>query len=207
MPCVNSAVTATSRSSASTTCPSPTCSIPASRSSHRTRSRSGASPPSACSPGSTAMTPRQPARSFPRGSSSAAVASCPHVRKAERMAPAHAAAPARLPSPESPAARMAVIGDALIDELRDPHGSREFVGGAALKVAGGLALLGEQATLVAMVGDDEPGERIRGYLRDYRVGLVESPSPLGTSRAISDRTEGEPRYEFNEAAKRRGIRL
>jgi fructokinase len=58
-----------------------------------------------------------------------------------------------------------------------------------------------------MVGDDEPGDRIRAYLRDYRVGLVESPSPLGTSRAISDRSEGEPRYEFNEAAKRRGIRF
>jgi fructokinase len=129
------------------------------------------------------------------------------VRKAERMPHTHAAASARLPSPESPAARIIVIGDALIDELRDPHGSREFVGGAALNVAVGLALLSEQTTLVAMVGDDEPGDRIRAYLRDYRVGLVESPAPLGTSRAISDRTEGEPRYEFNEAAKRRGIRF
>ncbi|WP_022892259.1 carbohydrate kinase family protein [Agromyces subbeticus] len=106
-----------------------------------------------------------------------------------------------------PAARITVIGDALIDELRDPTGAREFVGGAALNVAVGLALLGEQTTLVAMVGDDEPGDRIRGYLRDYRVGLAESPSPFGTSRAISDRTAGEPRYEFNEAAQRRCIRF
>ncbi|MFD4111727.1 carbohydrate kinase family protein, partial [Streptomyces sp. NPDC058650] len=109
--------------------------------------------------------------------------------------------------PTDSGARITVIGDALIDELRDPSGAREFVGGAALNVAVGLALLGEQATLIAMVGDDEPGDRIRSYLRDYRVGLIESPSPLGTSRAISDRTEGEPRYEFNEAAKRRGIRF
>ena len=104
--------------------------------------------------------------------------------------------------------RVTVVGDALIDELRDPHGSREFVGGAALNVAVGLALLGEDVALVAMLGDDEPGERIRAYLRDYGVRLVASPSPHGTSRAVSDRSEGgEPRYEFNEAAKRRAIRF
>jgi len=104
-------------------------------------------------------------------------------------------------------ARITVIGDALIDELRDPRGSREFVGGAALNVAVGLALLGEEVTLVAMLGDDEPARRIRSYLRDYGVRLVESPSPRGTSRAISDRTDGEPRYEFNEAARQRRIRF
>ena len=108
------------------------------------------------------------------------------------------------PSPR----RVTVVGDALIDELRDPHGSREFVGGAALNVAVGLALLGEDVTLVAMLGDDEPAKRIRAYLHDYGVRLVESPSAHGTSRAVSDRSEGgEPRYEFNEAAKQRGIRF
>ena len=108
------------------------------------------------------------------------------------------------PSPR----RVAVVGDALIDELRDEHGSREFVGGAALNVAVGLALLGEDVTLVAMLGDDEPADRIRAFLHDYGVHLVESPSPYGTSRAVSDRSEGgEPRYEFNEAAKRRAVRF
>lgn len=114
---------------------------------------------------------------------------------------------AATPSPSTPARRVTVVGDALIDELRDEHGSREFVGGAALNVAVGLRVLGEDVTLVAMLGDDEPAERIRAYLRDYGVRLVESPSAHGTSRAVSDRTDGEPRYEFNEAAKRRGIRF
>ncbi|WP_232331361.1 carbohydrate kinase family protein [Agromyces laixinhei] len=100
-----------------------------------------------------------------------------------------------------------MVGDALIDELRDSSGSREFVGGAALNVAVGLALLGEDVTLVAMLGEDDAATRIRSYLRDYGVHLVESPSALGTSRATSDRTDGEPRYEFNEAARRRGIRF
>jgi fructokinase len=109
--------------------------------------------------------------------------------------------------PPAPTKRITVVGDALIDELRDPSGSREFVGGAALNVAVGLAVLGETVTLVAMLGDDEPATRIRSYLRDYDVRLVESPSARGTSRAISDRTDGEPRYEFNEAAKQRGLRF
>ncbi|MRX43882.1 carbohydrate kinase family protein [Agromyces kandeliae] len=104
------------------------------------------------------------------------------------------------------AARITVVGDALIDELRDPSGSREFVGGAALNVAVGLALLGEQVTLVAMLGDDEPASRIRAFLADFGVRLVESPSALGTSRAVSDRSEGgEPRYVFNDAAQHRRL--
>jgi fructokinase len=102
-------------------------------------------------------------------------------------------------------ARITVVGDALIDELRDPTGSREFVGGAALNVAVGLALLGEQATLVAMLGDDEPAAHIRSFLDDFNVRLVASPSEHGTSRAVSIRTDGEPRYEFNEAAQRRRL--
>ncbi len=104
-------------------------------------------------------------------------------------------------------ARVTVVGDALIDELRDPRGTREFVGGAALNVAVGLALLGEQATLVAMLGDDEPATRIRSFLEDYGVRLVESPSARGTSRAVSDRADGEPRYVFNEAAQHRRLRF
>lgn len=112
----------------------------------------------------------------------------------------------RVPDSTRPT-RLTVIGDALIDELRDPSGSREFVGGAALNVAVGLSLLGDEVTLVAMVGDDEPGRRIRAFLDDYGVRLVASPSPRGTSRAISDRREGEPRYEFNEAARHRALRF
>ncbi|MGR2752440.1 PfkB family carbohydrate kinase [Agromyces arachidis] len=103
--------------------------------------------------------------------------------------------------------RITVVGDALIDELRDPSGSREFVGGAALNVAVGLALLGDDATLVAMVGDDEPAERISAFLDDFGVELVASPSAHGTSRAVSIRSDGEPRYEFNEAAQHRRLRF
>ncbi|WP_345751476.1 PfkB family carbohydrate kinase [Microbacterium rhizophilus] len=104
------------------------------------------------------------------------------------------------------APRVAVIGDALIDELRDPSGARDFVGGAALNVAAGLALRGVDATLIAMVGDDEPGDRIRAFLAEHGVTLIASESASGTARAVSDRSDGgEPRYAFNDAAKTRHI--
>ncbi|UNK70176.1 PfkB family carbohydrate kinase [Microbacterium sp. H1-D42] len=100
-----------------------------------------------------------------------------------------------------------VIGDALIDEIRDAAGVRELVGGAALNVAVGLRRLGIPTTLIAMVGDDEPGEHIREYLRDHDVTLVSSPAPHGSSRAVVTWTAGgEPQYVFNDAAQRRSIR-
>lgn len=104
--------------------------------------------------------------------------------------------------------RVVVIGDALIDELRDGRGVREFVGGAALNVAVGVARLGVPASLIAMVGLDESGDRIRAYLSDFGVELIESPAPHGTSRAVSRRSSaGEPVYDFNLAARERRVRF
>ncbi|BFM25790.1 PfkB family carbohydrate kinase [Microbacterium sp. che218] len=103
-------------------------------------------------------------------------------------------------------ARVVVIGDALIDEIRDDTGVREFVGGAALNVAVGLSRLGVPATLIAMVGDDAAGEQIRSFLAEYDVELLASPAPHGSSRAVSTRSpEGEPVYVFNEAAQNRRV--
>lgn len=101
---------------------------------------------------------------------------------------------------------VVVIGDALIDELRDDRGVREFVGGAALNVAVGISRLGAETSLIAMVGDDEAGEHIRSYLGDFGVTLLASPSPHGSSRAVSVRSAGgEPEYEFNAAARARRV--
>ncbi|MGW9627763.1 PfkB family carbohydrate kinase [Microbacterium sp. NPDC055521] len=100
-----------------------------------------------------------------------------------------------------------VIGDALIDEIRDAAGVRELVGGAALNVAVGLRRLGVETTLIAMVGDDEAGEHIREYLRDHGVRLIDSTAPLGSSRAVVTWSPaGEPQYAFNDAARGRSIR-
>ncbi|QAY60460.1 hypothetical protein ET475_10980 [Microbacterium protaetiae] len=106
---------------------------------------------------------------------------------------------------EQRTARVVVIGDALIDELRDGRSVKELVGGAALNVAVGLVRLGVAATLIAMVGDDEAGEHIRAYLHDYGVQLLATPGPRGSSRAVSTRTAGEPVYAFNAAAQQRRV--
>lgn len=92
-----------------------------------------------------------------------------------------------------------VIGDALIDEMRSEAGSTDAAGGSALNVAVGLAILGTPATLVAMIGDDPDGHTLIAHLAEHAVPLIPSPSPLGTGRAVSDRTDGEPRYSFTAA--------
>ncbi|WEK62264.1 MAG: PfkB family carbohydrate kinase [Candidatus Microbacterium colombiense] len=107
----------------------------------------------------------------------------------------------------SSADSVVVIGDALIDEIRDDSGVRELVGGAALNVAVGLRRLGVETTLIAMVGDDEAGSHIREYLSDHGVRVIASEAPHGSSRAIVQRApNGEPQYVFNEAAQKRSIR-
>jgi fructokinase len=101
--------------------------------------------------------------------------------------------------------RVVVIGDALIDELRDTDGVREFTGGAGLNVAVGLAILGVKTGLVAMVGDDDDGAQIRRHLERHGVALYESVCPNGSARAVSERTDGEPVYSFNASARGRRI--
>ncbi|MCU1474787.1 MAG: hypothetical protein JWQ92_2855 [Amnibacterium sp.] len=100
---------------------------------------------------------------------------------------------------------VVVIGDALIDEIHDEAGVRDVVGGAALNVAVGLARLGVPTTLVAMVAEDEDGATVRAFLGRFGVRLVATPAPRGTARAIATKSDGEARYDFNDAAVHRSI--
>ena len=101
--------------------------------------------------------------------------------------------------------RVAVLGDALIDELRTDEGSTDHVGGAGLNVAVGLSRLGVPTTLLASIGDDADGEAIRSFLAEHGVELVPTINPLGTGRAVSLRVAGEPTYVFTDAAVARGL--
>jgi sugar/nucleoside kinase (ribokinase family) len=101
--------------------------------------------------------------------------------------------------------RVVIIGDALIDEIHRDGSVETFVGGAALNVAVGLSVLGTPTTLLAMVGDDDAGARIRAFLSVHGVTLVATTGPNGSSRAVSDRVNGEPVYIFNDAARSRHI--
>lgn len=100
---------------------------------------------------------------------------------------------------------VVVIGDALVDEMRDAAGSVDAPGGSALNVAVGLAVLGVPSTLVAMFGKDADGQLLTRHLAEYGVASIASPAPLGTGRAVSDRTDGEPRYSFTTAQVQRHI--
>lgn len=95
---------------------------------------------------------------------------------------------------------VVVVGDALIDEMRDERGSVDAPGGSALNVAVGLAILGVPTRLVAMYSDDADGRVLAAHLAHHGVDAVASPSALGTGRAVSDRSKGEPRYHFSPAA-------
>ncbi|KPG80345.1 carbohydrate kinase family protein [Frigoribacterium sp. RIT-PI-h] len=101
--------------------------------------------------------------------------------------------------------RVAVLGDALIDELRTDDGSTDHVGGAGLNVAVGLSRLGVPTTLLASIGDDADGESIRAFLAEHGVDLVATINSLGTGRAVSLRVDGEPTYVFTDAAVARGL--
>jgi fructokinase len=109
--------------------------------------------------------------------------------------------------PKAAPVSVVVIGDALIDEIREGGLATDHVGGAALNVAVGLSILGTTVALIAMVGDDDDGRAIRAVLKEHGVRLIDSPGSAGTSRAISDRAHGEPSYTFNSAARHRRIRF
>ena len=102
---------------------------------------------------------------------------------------------------------IVVIGDVLIDEMREGGRSTSVPGGSALNVAVGLAVLGTPSVLVGMIGDDDDGRTIRAYLAEWGVALVPTLGPHGTARAISDRRGGEPSYRFNRASIEREIRV
>lgn len=97
--------------------------------------------------------------------------------------------------------RVAVVGDALVDIVD----GRDVPGGAALNVATGLARLGDDVDLVAMVADDGPGRLLRAQCERHGVRLVATEAPHGTATATATRVGDTMRYDFNEAGRRRFV--
>ncbi|GAB3559038.1 carbohydrate kinase [Spelaeicoccus albus] len=97
------------------------------------------------------------------------------------------------------------IGDALIDEVRTDTVVGRHPGGAALNLAVGMSILGLPTTLAGIVGDDADGRTLGSFLEGHGTGLIATRGPHGTGIAVSDRTESEPRYEFNAAVRERAF--
>ncbi len=98
-------------------------------------------------------------------------------------------------SPTRTLARIAVIGDVMVDryitgsvsrispEAPVPvllHGAERIVAGGAANVAANAAALGAAVALVGLVGHDQPAEQLRGVLSDHPSidlsGLVIDPA-------------------------------
>lgn len=94
-----------------------------------------------------------------------------------------------------------VLGEALVDLLEDERDGqrvyREAIGGAPLNVAVGLARLGAAVELVAAVGTDVLGRRVRSFLAGAGVGtdhLVSAEVP--TTIALTTFDGAEPDFHF-----------
>src|SRR5580765_2217330 len=97
-------------------------------------------------------------------------------------------------------ARTVVIGEALIDIVRDPYGNvDEHVGGSPLNVAAGVARLGHVVDFATTIGDDPHGERIEQFLTERGVHLLptsHTADPTSTALADLDET-GAAAYTFD----------
>ena len=92
--------------------------------------------------------------------------------------------------------RVVVVGEARVDEIRDPGGVRESVTGDAVELAASLLGHGLVLTVVAPVAEDADGDRIRTALQDRGIRLVSVPAPEGTLRRSIVRDRGGVEVEL-----------
>lgn len=95
--------------------------------------------------------------------------------------------------------RVLVIGESLVDVVRDGGAESRHAGGSPMNVAYGLAQLGVDAQLLTRLGRDSDGALIEHHL--YRAGVRLLPASLRdepTSTAIATiGADGAASYEFD----------
>ena len=98
------------------------------------------------------------------------------------------------------AERALVVGEALIDEVTRPDGSRErHPGGSPANVALGLGRLGRSVDLLTWLGNDADGDLVRRHLADSHVHVLTGDrwatrTPVATAHLDA---EGVATYEFD----------
>ncbi len=99
----------------------------------------------------------------------------------------------------SAAPSVLVIGESLVDVVREGAGERRHPGGSPMNVAYGLARLGVDTRLLTRIGTDADGEQIRRHIAGAGVSLLEeSIGAEKTSTAVAniDRN-GSATYSFD----------
>ena len=96
--------------------------------------------------------------------------------------------------------RILVIGEALIDRVRDTDGDVvEHPGGSPANVAVGLARLNHLVDFATRIGQDERGARIANHLTRHGVSLLKAsvgPNPTSVAEAHLD-PNGAAEYTFD----------
>lgn len=97
------------------------------------------------------------------------------------------------------APRVRVIGESLIDIVRNAGGEREHVGGSPLNVAYGLAALDVPVELVTRIGRDPRGELVQTHLATSGAALdLRSIDDAPTSTALASiQADGSAEYTFD----------
>ncbi|ALJ21604.1 carbohydrate kinase [Microbacterium sp. No. 7] len=91
-----------------------------------------------------------------------------------------------------------IVGEALIDIVESPEGTRELVGGSPANVAVGVARQGVPTRLLTRIGRDARGERIAAQVRSSGSELADASwTDAATSTAHARlRADGSAEYVF-----------
>ena len=93
---------------------------------------------------------------------------------------------------------VAVIGEALMDIVQAPSGTRTSPGGSPANVALALGRRGLAATLVTQLADDDHGRAVRAWLADSGVSVEVPGEPERTSTAVARLDgDGAATYDFD----------
>ncbi|MCR2827614.1 carbohydrate kinase family protein [Microbacterium sp. zg.Y909] len=93
---------------------------------------------------------------------------------------------------------VVVIGEALVDIVHTPTGTRSSPGGSPANVALALARRGLPVRLITQFADDEQGRVVRGWLDASGVSVQVAGSPARTSTAVARLGgDGAATYDFD----------
>ncbi|WP_019144153.1 PfkB family carbohydrate kinase [Aeromicrobium massiliense] len=93
---------------------------------------------------------------------------------------------------------MTVVGEALVDVLVRPDGSRsERPGGGPANVALALARLDHSVTLLTTLGDDDRGHRVAEHLRASGVRVEAAPAARTSTATATLDASGSASYAFD----------